>query len=87
MVQNLNMQVIAEGIEEHHQVDMLNEMGGDMAQGYYIAKPLPAEGLVSFVKKPLQFDDTQAPPTPLQKYKDNIANKALRLKKGGIDKS
>ena len=85
--QSLRMKVTAEGIESLAQLNALKALGTDFSQGYYIAKPLPAEDLVSFVKKPLQFDDTQAPPTPLQKYKDNIANKALRLKKGGIDKS
>ncbi len=41
MVQNLNMEVIAEGIEELSQVEILTEMGCNMAQGYFIAKPIP----------------------------------------------
>lgn len=51
MVQNLNMQVIAEGIEEHRQVELLNEMGCDMAQGYYIAKPIPESELFERLNK------------------------------------
>ncbi|WJG09519.1 bifunctional diguanylate cyclase/phosphodiesterase [Aliiglaciecola sp. LCG003] len=40
MVQKLNMQVIAEGIEEQTQIDMLLDFDCDMAQGYFIARPI-----------------------------------------------
>ena len=40
MVQNLGMKVIAEGIEQHSQFDMLKHFGCDMAQGYLLAKPI-----------------------------------------------
>lgn len=40
MVQNLGMKVIAEGIEEHGQFEMLKEFNCDMAQGYLMARPI-----------------------------------------------
>ncbi|GAB5382397.1 MAG: hypothetical protein Alis3KO_38560 [Aliiglaciecola sp.] len=45
MVQNLDMKVIAEGIEEPEQIEILKAFGCDMAQGYHIAKPIPQSRL------------------------------------------
>ncbi|MBI4559828.1 MAG: EAL domain-containing protein [Candidatus Hydrogenedentes bacterium] len=38
--QSLNLAVVAEGIEEHHQLDRLRELGCEYGQGYFFAKPL-----------------------------------------------
>jgi EAL domain-containing protein (putative c-di-GMP-specific phosphodiesterase class I) len=38
---NLKMTVIAEGVEDQETFDLLQQMGCDNAQGYFIAKPLP----------------------------------------------
>jgi len=40
---NLNMEVIAEGVENEETWTLLKQMGCDNAQGYYISKPLPIE--------------------------------------------
>jgi len=45
MARGLHMDVIAEGVELAEQLEMLAESGADVAQGYYIAKPQPAEYL------------------------------------------
>ena len=39
----LNMKVVAEGIENENIYNQLKQMGCDIAQGYYIAKPMSAE--------------------------------------------
>ncbi|MCG8426885.1 MAG: EAL domain-containing response regulator [Chromatiales bacterium] len=39
----LNMRVVAEGVETKEQYQQLRELGCDMAQGYLISKPVPAE--------------------------------------------
>lgn len=41
LAKNLNMKVVAEGIEEQDQVEFLAGLGCDMIQGYYFAKPMP----------------------------------------------
>ncbi|MBI5491017.1 MAG: EAL domain-containing protein [Deltaproteobacteria bacterium] len=42
MAHSLGLSVTAEGVEDQESLDMLREYGCDAAQGYFIAKPLPA---------------------------------------------
>lgn len=46
----LNMFVVAEGVEDKQTLSLLNDMGCDIAQGYYIAKPMPADELIDWRK-------------------------------------
>lgn len=41
MTRSLNMEAVAEGVEERLQVEMLQRLGCDYIQGYYFAKPMP----------------------------------------------
>lgn len=41
MAHNLEMDVVAEGIEDQEQVEMLKNMGCDLIQGYVYSRPLP----------------------------------------------
>jgi len=41
LAKKLNMRTVAEGIETKEQVDFLAELGCDLIQGYYFAKPMP----------------------------------------------
>lgn len=43
LAHKLNMEVVAEGIEDKETWDLLSVDGCDIAQGYYIARPMPAE--------------------------------------------
>lgn len=43
LARNLNMRIVAEGIEHKEQVDFLADQGCDMIQGFYFAKPMPVE--------------------------------------------
>ena len=47
MAHKMGMQVVAEGVETKQQWDKLRDIGCDMAQGYYIAKPMPLETLLT----------------------------------------
>lgn len=43
-----DLKVVAEGVETKEQFNMLLEMGCDMAQGYVIARPMPATRLIAW---------------------------------------
>lgn len=43
LAKKLNINVIAEGVETKEQAEVLRELGCDLGQGYYYAKPLPEE--------------------------------------------
>jgi EAL domain-containing protein (putative c-di-GMP-specific phosphodiesterase class I)/ActR/RegA family two-component response regulator len=46
----LDMHVVAEGVETREQLDLLRLEGCDGAQGYFFSHPLPPEELVSWLK-------------------------------------
>jgi len=46
----LGLRVVAEGIEDRATWDLLVEMGCDVAQGYYMSRPLPATDLQHWVR-------------------------------------
>lgn len=52
MAHKMGMEVVAEGVETQAQWDKLMEMGCDMAQGYFIAKPMPLETLLTTWSNP-----------------------------------
>ncbi len=43
MVKDMNMELVAEGVETLEQTNMLKDMGCDYFQGYYYSKPLPGK--------------------------------------------
>ncbi len=48
---NLDLQVVAEGVENQESLDMLRRLDCDMAQGYHILKPKPFEELTDWLQK------------------------------------
>jgi EAL domain-containing protein (putative c-di-GMP-specific phosphodiesterase class I) len=42
----LRLRVVAEGIEDKATLDLMSELGCDLGQGYFIARPKPAHELV-----------------------------------------
>lgn len=44
---NLGLKVVAEGVEQPDQIDFLKAQHCDMVQGYYYAKPLPADQAIA----------------------------------------
>lgn len=51
LARNLDMRVVAEGIERKDQVDFLARQGCDMIQGFYFAKPMPVSEFEEKVEK------------------------------------
>lgn len=43
MAQELRLQTVAEGVETLEDADLLEELGCDQAQGYFFARPVPAD--------------------------------------------
>ena len=50
MAQQLGMKTVAEGVEDQQDWDFVRAAGCDLAQGYFIAKPMPASELANWVR-------------------------------------
>jgi EAL domain-containing protein (putative c-di-GMP-specific phosphodiesterase class I) len=60
MAKNLNLRVVAEGVERAEELAFLRANHCDEAQGYYFSRPVPADQFAAFLKNGLLPD-----PTPL----------------------
>ncbi|MDF3837624.1 EAL domain-containing protein [Cupriavidus basilensis] len=49
MGHTLGLQVVAEGVEDASQLELLRELGCDIGQGYLFARPMPLDELVAFL--------------------------------------
>jgi diguanylate cyclase (GGDEF)-like protein/PAS domain S-box-containing protein len=47
---NLDMDIVAEGIEKTEQHQLLKQLGCEYGQGYFYSKPMPAEGVTELLK-------------------------------------
>ena len=43
MAKSLNLNIVAEGVENHRQLNFFRQQGVQVVQGYLFSKPLPAE--------------------------------------------
>jgi diguanylate cyclase (GGDEF)-like protein len=50
LAHNLGLRVVAEGVEDSTTMRVLGELGCDMAQGYYVSRPLPAERMLPWLE-------------------------------------
>lgn len=50
MAHNLNIKVVAEGIETREQLDFLTQSACDEVQGYFISRPIPAEQMLKLLQ-------------------------------------
>jgi len=51
MAHSLNLQTTAEGIEDQLVQDMLTSLGSNFGQGYYFAKPMPADEFLRYAQE------------------------------------
>lgn len=51
MAQHLGMKTVAEGVETQQDWDFLRGTGCDIAQGYFIAKPMPGDSVADWVQE------------------------------------
>jgi EAL domain-containing protein (putative c-di-GMP-specific phosphodiesterase class I) len=47
---NLGLKVVAEGVEDQRTFDQLAAIGCDTAQGYFMARPMPAPDVSAFLR-------------------------------------
>ena len=47
----LDRKVLAEGVESHHHIEALHQMGIDMVQGYIVAPPMPPAVFLDWLEK------------------------------------
>jgi len=59
---SLNLQVVAEGVEDLDALKMLIAMGCDVAQGYHVSRPLPAAKVAAW----LETWDPKSRPSPIR---------------------
>ncbi|MBI6739862.1 putative bifunctional diguanylate cyclase/phosphodiesterase [Pseudomonas syringae] len=50
LAHNLNLDVVAEGVETAGQLELLRSFGCNQVQGYLISRPLPVEELVTYLR-------------------------------------
>ncbi|HEX7990394.1 MAG TPA: EAL domain-containing protein, partial [Stenotrophomonas sp.] len=51
MAHALGITVVAEGVEQEAQFELLSQRGCDLVQGYWLGRPLDAPGLVSLLER------------------------------------
>ena len=51
----IGVSVIAEGVEDEDQLNLLKEAGCDIVQGYYFSKPVPPEDFEVMIKKEIEL--------------------------------
>ncbi|VAW60074.1 diguanylate cyclase/phosphodiesterase (GGDEF & EAL domains) with PAS/PAC sensor(s) [hydrothermal vent metagenome] len=50
LAHNMGLSVVAEGVQDHETLESLKVLDCDVAQGFYISKPLKTEGFVDWIK-------------------------------------
>ncbi|XQF91059.1 putative bifunctional diguanylate cyclase/phosphodiesterase [Pseudoalteromonas espejiana] len=55
LAKNLGLDIIAEGVEEHAQLEKLKEYNCDQIQGYLLSRPIPADEFEAFLAKGVSF--------------------------------
>ncbi len=51
MIQQMNREILVEGVETIHQIDMLDKLSVNYLQGYYFSKPIPKSEFVELLEK------------------------------------
>jgi len=60
LAKKFNLSVVAEGVEDKASLEILAQMGCDWAQGYYMCKPIPLEGLIKWCQQHKQTNWIEA---------------------------
>lgn len=55
---NLGLRVVAEGVEDQATMDMLTDLGCDIAQGFFLSRPIPADQFGAWIRELDAFRST-----------------------------
>lgn len=55
MVHALGIEVVAEGVENHHMAELLHDMDCDLVQGYHYCKPVPEQEFLGLMQESLCY--------------------------------
>jgi diguanylate cyclase len=61
LARNLGLHTVAEGVEDGSTWQQLTELGCDSAQGYFLAKPMPADRFESWLVEHVAAGNTSVP--------------------------
>jgi len=50
LAHHMNLKVVAEGIEDEETLRQISQMGCEEAQGYFLSKPVPSDGLLDWLE-------------------------------------
>ncbi|MFZ7133408.1 MAG: EAL domain-containing protein [Eubacteriales bacterium] len=56
LAHDINLKVIAEGIETKEQFDFLKSQGCDWGQGYWLNKPLDHSSMTDYIRSKIKLD-------------------------------
>jgi diguanylate cyclase (GGDEF)-like protein len=62
LAHNLGLRVVAEGVESHEAWQRLAELGCDLAQGFHVSRPLPADAMTRLLAERRMTRDVEPPP-------------------------
>ena len=65
LARNLGLRVVAEGIEDAETYERLRDHGCDIAQGYFLARPMPAADLLPWLSDRSRTGLTGEQPDPM----------------------
>lgn len=93
LAHHLRARIVAEGVEDPHQLRILRDWGCDLAQGYLFSPPLTLDELGDLIRDPStnaglrQLRDPQRPPSasppPPKSDRDSFSPKSLSLPLAG----
>ena len=61
MAHSLKLEVVAEGVEEEGQLEILKSQGCDIIQGYLFSKPIPPENVLAILKEGAEHEKKEQP--------------------------
>ena len=78
LAHNLGLRVVAEGVESHQAWTRLTELGCDLAQGFYVSRPLPAPDLGRLLRERAAAEAEQAAEASSPRRRPRCASSARR---------